>query len=530
MNTLKAFDQYKMVIMTLDDLVFNLNQLRYDFLQLLYPKTYSIITYQEYTRHLGTIDSMYSFMEDSIKNSINERIEHALYNTKNLHNITLKESADALLNYIKSKGIKVILLTTHDQIKVKQLLAYRHLLEDVDQVISLSETCGKEPSIKLFHALSDFYHIDLQDTLLITSLTSLLSCVEYSTINSLFVPDNKNSYFDPKLSVSSMNTLFDVLQYALFGKYTSTDMYKEFLGYDENMNETQRRNRYSYLKMKYENNPEILPIVDEIFLSNDSLSSDKTQAFQNIFKNVDQHFEELEKQEPQEEFPTFQELTKENQEEPIIEEEIPEIIEEKQEEPVQEEIIVEPTLEKTNENEEPILFDTTSEFTLDHLEQTKELEKIDEPVTIQSDKQISEIFDAIEDSKPKYETNIDLEEPIEPQKEKKSLFFLEVLLSAILNFLVSMIVIAVGALIYLCLYDVVKPYWFLKTVFDMIFMGYVRICIYIYQFLVPYLPLTLLKQVSTSFIVFCIMILICFIIICIYQIIHYFINKNDPWN
>ena len=529
MNNLKAFDQYKMVIMTLDDLVFNLNQLRYDFLQLLYPKTYSVITYQEYTRHLGTIDSMYSFMEESIKNSINERIEGALYNAKNLHNITLKESADALVSYIKSKGIKVILLTTHEQIKAKQLLAYRHLLEDVDQVISISETCGKEPTIKLFHALKDLYHIELEETLFITSLFSLLSCVEYSSISTLFVPDNKNSFFDPKLSVTTMNTLFDVLQYALFGKYTSTDLYKEFLGYDENMNETQRRNRYSYLKMKYENNPEILPIVDEIFLSNDSLSSDKTQAFQNIFKNVDHHFEELEKQEPQEEFLTFQELTKESQEEPIIEEEIPESIEEKQEEPVQEEV-VEPTLEKTNENAEPILFDTTSEFTLDHLEQTKELEKIDEPVTIQSNKQIGEIFDAIEDSKPEYETDIDIEESIEPQKEKKSLFFLEVLLSAILNFMVSMIVIAAGALIYLCLYEVVKPYWFLKTVFDIIFMGYVRICMYIYQFLVPHLPLTLLKQVSTSFIVFCIMILVCFIIICIYQIIRYFINKNDPWN
>lgn len=550
MSSLKDFEHYKAIVITMDDLIFNLNELRYDFSLLLYPKTFLHFSYQEYTRRLGTVKSMYSFVQEEIATLMNRKIENFVYDEKNLHNIRLKESADALLSFAKSKQLKVIVLTTHDATNAKQLLHYRHLTQDIDQVISLSDVCDDVPSVKLFYALKESYHIELEEMLVISSLTSIFKCLQYSPIDTIYVPDNDKSYFDASLSFNGvMNTLFDVLQYVLFGKYTSADIYKDFLGYDENMDEKQKASRYAYLKMKYENQPEILPIVEEVFSTANKVEvGAMTKEFHQAFSDIEKKLFKVESEIKADASSTLLSFEKIRERDTLpAEEKTLETI--KEPEPIlQEEKESENTIEAISEDK--LIFDQTQEFSLDELDRTMKLSPINESVDIPKNDKIQEIFDELEEREtikgsiavpqltPKEPIVADEQSeelPIAPEtepfvEEEEKLRVLDVLLSGILNLLTSIMIVSIGGLIYMCFYDMVEDNAILRALFDIFLVGFANICTAIYEFIVqPFPALSIYNAVGVSpmFLQFIIIIFMVFIISSLYKIIGYFWHRHE---
>lgn len=548
MSSLKDFEHYKAIVITMDDLIFNLNELRYDFSLLLYPKTFLHFSYQEYTRRLGTVKSMYSFVQEEIATLMNRKIENFVYDEKNLHNIRIKESADALLSFAKSKELKVILLTTHDATNAKQLLHYRHLTQDIDQVISLSDVCGDMPSVKLFYALKESYHLELEEMLVISSLTSVFKCLQYSPIDTIYVPDNDKSYFDASLSFNGvMNTLFDVLQYVLFGKYTSADIYKDFLGYDENMDEKQKASRYAYLKMKYENQPDILPIVEEVFSTSNKVEvGEMTKEFHQAFSDIEKKLLKVEseiKADASSTLLSFEKIRERDQH--PIKEPVPVKVEEP-----------EPILQNDPENtiepisEDKLIFDQTQEFSLDELDRTMELSPINEPVDIPKNDKIQEIFDELEERESiKESVTAPQAASIEPMmadessetlsvaaetepviEEDEKLRVLDVFLSGVLNLLTSIMIVSIGGLVYMCFYDIVEDNAIIRALFDIFLVGFANICTAIYEFIVqpfPALSIYNATSVSPMFLQFIIIIFTVFFISSLYKIIGYFWHRHE---
>lgn len=548
MSSLKDFEHYKAIVITMDDLIFNLNELRYDFSLLLYPKTFLHFSYQEYTRRLGTVKSMYSFVQEEIATLMNRKIENFVYDEKNLHNIRIKESADALLSFAKSKELKVILLTTHDATNAKQLLHYRHLTQDIDQVISLSDVCGDMPSVKLFYALKESYHLELEEMLVISSLTSVFKCLQYSPIDTIYVPDNDKSYFDASLSFNGvMNTLFDVLQYVLFGKYTSADIYKDFLGYDENMDEKQKASRYAYLKMKYENQPDILPIVEEVFSTSNKVEvGEMTKEFHQAFSDIEKKLLKVEseiKADASSTLLSFEKIRERDQH--PIKEPVPVKVEEP-----------EPILQNDPENtiepisEDKLIFDQTQEFSLDELDRTMELSPINEPVDIPKNDKIQEIFDELEERESiKESVTAPQAASIEPMmadessetlsvaaetepviEEDEKLRVLDVFLSGVLNLLTSIMIVSIGGLVYMCFYDMVEDNAIIRALFDIFLVGFANICTAIYEFIIqpfPALSIYNATSVSPMFLQFIIIIFTVFFISSLYKIIGYFWHRHE---
>lgn len=579
MRALKDFDQYKVLVITMDDLIFNLNQLRYDFSVLLYPKTFNQFNYQEYTKRLGTIKMMYSFIEPSMIPSINQKIENYIYDNKNLHNIKIKESADAFISLAKSRGLKIVIMTTHDATHAKQILAYRKLNQDVDQVISISDLCGDSVSIKMFHALANLYHVQMDEILTISSIASIFKCIQFSTMDSVFIPDDKNSYFDYHLNPTIvMTSLFDVLQYALFGKYSSIDLFKDFLGYDDNMDEKQKMSRYNYLKMKYENQPDILPIVDEVFSKENyvSLSDQKTQAFDEVFSDIEKQFDQMDFKSEAEKSATllsFQQIRHNYKEEdspnstlsfaPSVEDIVDEPIEEtsefkedeaflqpaklKEDEAdapeIHEEVISDPsTIQEPEESvsnkveafeevvdevkesnqEEKLIFGNDVEFTIEELEKTRPVTPVNESTHIFRDEKIKEVLQQIE--------SFDEEEEIEEiEIEDERISKTEIFLTIILNFLSSILIISFGGIIYMCFSSLVESVWFLQAIFNLIFIGFPNFCFWIYDTIVSPFPSLAIQSatiITPTLYQYIILIMTMFILISGYKVIRYFTRKH----
>lgn len=537
MSSLKDVEQYKAIIITMDDLIFNLNELRYDFSMLLYPKTFSNISYQDYTRSLGTVNSMYSFVQENVGNLMNQKIESFVYAQKNLHNIRLKESADALLNFAKSKQLKVIVLTTHDVMNAKQLLSYRHLSQDIDQVISLSDVWEDLPTAKIFYTLKEIYSIELEEMLVVSSLTNIFKSLQYTPIDTIFVPDNDKSYYDPHLIFSGvMNTLFDVLQYFLFGKYTSADIYKDFLGYDENMDEKQKASRYAYLKMKYENQPEILPIVDEVFSTPNKIEiGEMTKEFNIAYGVIEKELEEAKaKMRKKMDNPlSFEEICeKDTSREEIIEEK-QELIEEVKE------LDQEDITENPEYFEDKLIFDQTQEFTLDQLDQTRELLPVTESIDLPKDDKIQKIFDQLENKESSQEvieeateSEIDLPKKDELMIEEEKLQIGDIILSGVFNLLSAIMIVSIGGILYMCFYDMVEKNMILRALFDIFVVGFAHVSISMYEFIVQPLPILSVynaTSVSIMFKQYVVLILVVFILLSVYKSIQYLWHQHHDF-
>lgn len=502
MSSLKDFDNYRVVVFTMDDIVFNLNQIRYDFSQLLYPSAFKNMTYHEYAMRLGTVQSMYSFLDTDSISSVNDKIESYLYSEKNLRNIKVNENIEAVFNLLKSKNIKIVLFTTHSSKRAKQLLQYKGLLSQIDQVVSISEFSETTPSIKLFHTIIDLYSTNHYELLVVSSLNSIFKCIRYSPIDSVYVQMTKLTCLEPSLKATAMvSSLFELLQYILFGKYTATKMYNDFLGYDDNMSDEEKRSRYEYLKIKYNDSPELMPIVDEVFSENNEIQFGdfNTQEFRFHFSKLSQ-----------------------NNNEPILK---------------QEELFNDNNTENTLiQTKTSIPIDHTQSMELFESEDTKEFEfNFDDSLDNQAtsiqpmDPEVSNILKDInhEDSHISNEfTSLDDNYDDSDDKNNAEKIY-NIIISGLMNFINAFLFVSIVGLLYMSFETMINSQWIVKAFCDMFIIGYTKLCFILFD-AIPILPdsTQLLSGTTVLFNQFLVIILCTFLILSVISIFKYFTNED----
>ena len=509
MNSLKDFENYRVAVFTMDDMVFNLNQIRYDFSQLLYPNIFKNITYHEYALRLGTIQSMYSFLDQSQAQEINEKIESYLYSEKNLRNIKVNENIEAVFNLLKSKNIKIVLFTTHSSKRARQLLKYKGLLPLVDQVVSISDYSDNMPSIKLFHTIIDLYETNHYELLIVSSLNSIFKCVRYSPIDTIYIQISELTCIEPSLKPSAMMTsLFELLQYILFGKYTTTNMYNDFLGYNDTMSDDEKRSRFEYLKMKYSSSPELLPIVEEVF-------SEKNEVQYGDFDTQEFRFH-------------FSEISK-NKDQPILKQE--DVFEKVRPDEVSNHQTIENTKEQLNK------IDHTQSFKVFENPETKEFElnfddienKVSSNTTsIQPmDPQVSDILEEI---------NQDIQLPVDDEvvfveeniKEKDYKRLGAILLAGLMNFVNAFLIVSCVGIIYMAFADLINQHWIVDAFCDMFIVGYAKLCLVIFD-AIPIISSSqsFISSFSPLFNQFIVVVLFTFIILSLYNVYSYYRDLDE---
>ena len=283
-----GFAQYKVVIITIDDLIFNLNQIRYDFGNILYQKDFSPITFKEFTKYYGTEKSLYSFLNNLEKEQqINEKIEKFLYSEKNFKNIILNENADELLKLLNRQNKTVVLMTSHSYNLAKVILKNHDLYPYISQVLGLSEFSDKWPSLKVFNALLKYYKIDASEILVITSFNSIIECLDHTSIDTMYVGNPAKQYINSSLKPTyTLSGMFDILEFGLYGKYTSSDIFNPILGFSDEMSDEQKAERYAFLQEKYKDNPELLTVVEDAYFGHDMMhtTSFDTKEFKTAFE------------------------------------------------------------------------------------------------------------------------------------------------------------------------------------------------------------------------------------------------------
>jgi beta-phosphoglucomutase-like phosphatase (HAD superfamily) len=259
----------KLVIIELDGCLFPLNHYRYNFYKNLCKKQNVSMDRQTFYEALGNMYAMYDALPlahsmDSAQ--LNDKVEKDLYNYLKMKDHAVKDGALEFLEYLRQKNIKIAVVTTH---KTKNAIAYLemgHIYNKVDYVIGNDTKLQPLPATDIFEFLMNKYQVTPVQTLLVTSLISLLETGKETGMNMIYMEDLVPAGEKEKsLSYATCKSLYEALNDVIFGRYEDYKMYESILGLDENMSPEELRDVRIRLEDLYKDDDSLLDIVNKTY-------------------------------------------------------------------------------------------------------------------------------------------------------------------------------------------------------------------------------------------------------------------------
>ncbi len=259
----------KLAVIELDGCLFPLNHYRYNFYKNLCKKQNVSLDRQTFYEALGNMYSMYDALPlahsmDSA--SLNDKVEKDLYNYLKMKDQSANDGALEFLEYLRQKEIKIAVVTTH---KTKNAIAYLEmgkLYNKVDYVIGNDTKLQPFPATDIFDFLMKKYQVTPEQTLLVTSLVSLLETGKEAHMNMIYMEDLVPAgEKERSLSYQTCKSLYEALNDVIFGRYEDYKMYESILGLDEDMSPEELRNVRIHLEDLYKDDDSLLDIVNKTY-------------------------------------------------------------------------------------------------------------------------------------------------------------------------------------------------------------------------------------------------------------------------
>lgn len=259
----------KLVICDLDGCLLPLNKLRYNFYKNLCKQRHSTITKEEFYKSLGNMYTMYDKLPLNrviSSASLNNRVEKDLFNYLKIKGVTLRDGTLELFEYFRQKNIRVAIFSTHKTSRAIDYLKLAGLFDKADYVIGSDTKLSPLPSREALEFLMERYQVKPKNTLTITSVDALLSASYQLNMNSIYFSDLiEPSSFQKELSYCCVHSFFEILNELLFNSYNNYKMFEEVLGLTDDLSFKELKNIKEHLNDVYSDDQEILDIVNKTY-------------------------------------------------------------------------------------------------------------------------------------------------------------------------------------------------------------------------------------------------------------------------
>lgn len=286
----QSVDQIKLVILTLDGGLLDLNHLRYNYYRRLCNKYDLTPSLDEFQNDLGNYKTMFAHspIQDKINNEeLINSLETDLFQYAKLKQTILKEGSGELLEFFRHKNIKIAVLSTHKAKRAIQYLQLTKLYNYVDFVIGGDSHHDPLPDPSVLQNICDQMKVDPMDTLVIAPFPSLVNAANQLMMNIIYVPDLQSVTQEIEFSVLHVvrNNL-EVINAFLFSKYDNVDMFSPLLGMSKDMDLDTLKECYERLLNVYEKEPGIIQRIHQVYhmyrdrIIQEEMSSETTEIFE----------------------------------------------------------------------------------------------------------------------------------------------------------------------------------------------------------------------------------------------------------
>lgn len=288
----QTVNNIKVVILSLDGGLLDLNRLRFNYFKRICQIHNYDLTKANFEASLGNLNTMYNnfpIINDINVDDTNDMIEHDLFEYAKLKPISIiKEGCEELLQFFKQKNIKVAVITTHKIKRAIQYLQLTKLYDKVDFIIGGDNSNPPLPDPFLLTTILEQLNVEPKNTLVVANYPNLLYAANQKFLNIIYINDlcPANSSIESRVYKIAKNN-FDVMNYVLFARYDSMEMYSPLLGMSSDMNLETLKQTYFNLLKEYQNDPQLIDLVRDTYhyflgeIINDGSSEQDTAFFDN---------------------------------------------------------------------------------------------------------------------------------------------------------------------------------------------------------------------------------------------------------
>lgn len=265
----QSIQNIKLVIMPLDGVILDLNHLRYNYYKYTANQKNIAVSRESFSHALSNMYDMYDELPlHSLVDSgpLNAKIERELFQYAQLKDIQVKDGVYEFIEYLKQKNIPVAILSTHRTKDAVEYLKMVNLYQNIQFIIGSDTSSLPLPSSSILETIHGHFHVPYEETLVISSFESLNKVASSLHMNIIYLEDLvKADAFIQETSYRVVSSMFEVLNAMLFDKYENTGMYSTILGMDDQMNEIQLNKAYNHAKSAYNDDEQIMELVDKTY-------------------------------------------------------------------------------------------------------------------------------------------------------------------------------------------------------------------------------------------------------------------------
>lgn len=262
----QTINNIKVVILSLDGGLLDLNRLRYNYFKRICKTNNFELTKEDFEKNLGNMKTMYNnypITKEISPDDINKLIERDLYEYAKLKPDTIKkEGTDELLQFFKQKDIKIAVISSHRIKRAIQYLQLTRLYDKVDFVIGGDSNNPPLPDSSLLNITLEQLGCTNEEALVVANYPNLLNGANSGLINTIYLSDLCQAKDDvlPRVFKLARNN-FEVINIFLFARYDSMEMFSPLLGMSADMDIKTLEQTYEKLLKEYQNDAQLVELV-----------------------------------------------------------------------------------------------------------------------------------------------------------------------------------------------------------------------------------------------------------------------------
>jgi len=265
----QSITDVKVVVLTLDGGLLDVNRLRYNYYKRLCKHYDKSINRYEFSDALGNMNTMYenSPIQDHIPNAeLNEAIEKDLFSYAKLKPDVHKDGIEELLQFFMQRNIKVVVVSTHKTKRAIQYLQLTRLHKYIDFVIGGDSDCLPLPEPSILELICQQMNVETNDVLVVANFPSMLLAANTLLMNVVYVPDLAPTTVTIEASVYRVaKNPLEIINLFLFAKYDTVEMFSPLLGMSANMNTVTLRQTYEQLLKEYADDESLIKLVKQTY-------------------------------------------------------------------------------------------------------------------------------------------------------------------------------------------------------------------------------------------------------------------------
>lgn len=265
----QTIQNIKVIILPIDGVIFDLNRFRYNYCRHYFKKQNIPIQKEDFYHQLSNMYDMYKKLPlaQSIDvGPFNSKIERELFQYLHYKGLKPKEGLLELIEYLHQKDIKIAALTTHHTKNAVEYLKLANIYNHFHFIIGSDTSSLPIPSTQILETISQFFQVENHEVLVISPFIQLNNAANQLHMNVIFCEDLLPAGNEEKASsYKTVSNLFEVLNVLLFDKYDDAHIYSPILGMDDHMSLSQINHVYDHLKETYDNDDQIMNLVDQTY-------------------------------------------------------------------------------------------------------------------------------------------------------------------------------------------------------------------------------------------------------------------------